>query len=143
MPHRLESIGELDGVLYVDDSKSTNPGSVVAALHAYTRPIVLIAGGRSKGTDFVEMGVAIRQRARALVVIGEAADEIAAQAKGVETVHAASMTEAVQRARELASSGDVVLLSPGCASFDMFRSAEDRGEQFTAAVHALREPAGA
>ena len=118
-------------------------GSVVAALHAYTRPIVLIAGGRSKGTDFVEMGVSIRQRARALVVIGEAADEIAAQAKGVETVHAASMIEAVQRARELAASGDVVLLSPGCASFDMFRSAEDRGEQFTAAVHALREPAGA
>ncbi|HTV91276.1 MAG TPA: UDP-N-acetylmuramoyl-L-alanine--D-glutamate ligase [Verrucomicrobiae bacterium] len=143
MPHRLESVDEIEGVRYIDDSKSTNPGSVVAALHAYPRPIVLIAGGRAKGTDFVEMGVAIRQRAKALVVIGEAADEIAAQAKGVETVHAASMSEAVQRARELAEHGDVVLLSPGCASFDMFRSAEDRGEQFTAAVHALREPAGA
>jgi UDP-N-acetylmuramoylalanine--D-glutamate ligase len=143
MPHRLESAGEIDGVLYVDDSKSTNPGSVVAALRAYTRPIVLIAGGRSKGTDFVEMGVAIRQRAKALVVIGEAAGEIASHAQGVKTVQAGSMTEAVQKARELAASGDVVLLSPGCASFDMFRSAEDRGEQFTAAVHALREPAGA
>jgi UDP-N-acetylmuramoylalanine--D-glutamate ligase len=140
MPHRLENAGEIDGVLYVDDSKSTNPGSVVAALRAYTRPIVLIAGGRSKGTDFVEMGVAIRQRAKALVVIGEAAGEIASHAQGVETVHAGSMSDAVAKARERAAAGDVVLLSPGCASFDMFRSAEDRGEQFTAAVHALREP---
>ncbi|HEX8806709.1 MAG TPA: UDP-N-acetylmuramoyl-L-alanine--D-glutamate ligase, partial [Candidatus Aquilonibacter sp.] len=143
MPHRLERVAELDGVLYVDDSKSTNPGSVVAALHAYGRPIVLIAGGRAKGTDFVEMGVAIRQRAKALVVIGEAADAIAQTASGVETVNAGSMADAVQEARRLAAAGDVVLLSPGCASFDMFRSAEDRGEQFTAAVHALRQPAGA
>ena len=143
MPHRLQRVDEIDGVLYVDDSKSTNPGSVVAALQAYNRPIVLIAGGRAKGTDFIEMGVATRQRAKALVVIGEAADAIAETAKGVETVHATSMIDAVQQARQLAASGDVVLLSPGCASFDMFRSAEDRGEQFTAAVHALREPAGA
>jgi UDP-N-acetylmuramoylalanine--D-glutamate ligase len=143
MPHRLEPFGEIDGVLYVDDSKSTNPGSVIAALHAYDRPTILIAGGRSKGTDFVEMGVAIRQRAKALVVIGEAADEIASHAAGVETVRAASMDEAVQRAREIASAGDVVLLSPGCASFDMFKSAEDRGEQFVKAVRALREHAGA
>jgi UDP-N-acetylmuramoylalanine--D-glutamate ligase len=143
MPHRLERVDEIDGVLYVDDSKSTNPGSVVAALHAYDRPIVLIAGGRAKGTDFIEMGVAIRQRAKALVVIGETADAIAQTASGVETVHADSMIDAVQQARRLAAPGDVVLLSPGCASFDMFRSAEDRGEQFSAAVHALRQPAGA
>ena len=143
MPHRLQPVDEIDGVLYVDDSKSTNPSSVVAALQAYDRPIVLIAGGRAKGTDFVEMGVATRQRAKALVVIGEAADAIAETAKGVETVRAGTIIEAVQKARGLAASGDVVLLSPGCASFDMFRSAEDRGEQFTAAVHALRQPAGA
>ncbi len=143
MPHRLERVDEIDSVLYVDDSKSTNPGSVVAALHAYDRPIVLIAGGRAKGTDFIEMGVAIRQRAKALVVIGEAADAIAQAAGGVETVRAGSMIDAVQQARQRAAPGDVVLLSPGCASFDMFRSAEDRGEQFTAAVHGLRQPAGA
>jgi UDP-N-acetylmuramoylalanine--D-glutamate ligase len=143
MPHRLERVDEIDGVLYIDDSKSTNPGSAVAALHAYDRPIVLIAGGRAKGTDFVEMGVSIRQRAKALVVIGEAADAIAETAGGVETVRADSMTDAVQKASERAESGDVVLLSPGCASFDMFRSAEDRGEQFRAAVQALRQPAGA
>lgn len=143
MPHRLEPVAEIDGVLYIDDSKSTNPGSVIAALHAYKRPAILIAGGRAKGTDFVELGVAIRQRAKALVVIGEAADEIAKHARGVQTTHASSMEDAVGKARVLAETGDVVLLSPGCASFDMFRSAEHRGEVFIAAVNALRETAGA
>lgn len=143
MPHRLEPVAEVDGVLYIDDSKSTNPGSVVAALHSYDRPVVLIAGGRSKGTDFVELGVAVRQRAKALVLIGEAAQEIAQHAKSVPTARASSMEDAVAKAREVAVAGDVVLLSPGCASFDMFRSAEHRGERFVAAVHALREHAGA
>ncbi len=143
MPHRLEPVTEIDGVLYVDDSKSTNPGSVIAALHSYNRPVILIAGGRSKGTDFVELGVAIKQRAKALIVIGEAAEEIAKAAKGMKAVRATSMEDAVRRAQEIASRGDVVVLSPGCASFDMFRSAEDRGEKFVAAVTALREPAGA
>lgn len=143
MPHRLEPVAEIDGVLYVDDSKSTNPGSVIAALHSYDRPIVLIAGGRAKGTDFIELGVAIKQRAKALVAIGEAADEISRAAKGVKTIRAATMDEAVRKASEASKRGDVVVLSPGCASFDMFRSAEDRGEKFVAAVTALREPAGA
>ncbi len=143
MPHRLEPVAEIDGVLYVDDSKSTNPGSVVAALHAYERPVVLIAGGRSKGTGFAELSEALSARAKALVVIGEAAGEIAAHAGEVHTERAGSMEEAVTTARALASPGDVVLLSPGCASFDMFRSAEHRGECFAAAVNALRETAGA
>lgn len=143
MPHRLEPVGEINGVLYVDDSKSTNPGSVVAALHSYSRPTILIAGGRSKGTDFVELGVAARQRAKAVVLIGEAAPEIAAHTQGVKTLRARSMEEAVGIARDHAVSGDVVLLSPGCASFDMFRSAEHRGDVFVAAVQALREHAGA
>jgi UDP-N-acetylmuramoylalanine--D-glutamate ligase len=143
MPHRLETIAEIDGVTYVDDSKSTNPGSVIAALHAFDRPIVLIAGGRAKGTGFGEMGEAIRERAKVLVAIGEAAGEIAAASPGVTALRAGSMEEAVQRAREFADAGDVVLLSPGCASFDMFLSAEDRGERFAAAVDALREHAGA
>jgi UDP-N-acetylmuramoylalanine--D-glutamate ligase len=143
MPHRLQPVEEIEGIQYVVDSKSTNPGSVVAALHAYSRPIVLIAGGRAKGTDFVEMGIAIRQRAKALVLIGEAAPEIAEHAAGVPMERASSMIDAVQRARAFAVPGDVVLLSPGCASFDMFLSAEDRGEQFAAAVLALQAPAGA
>lgn len=143
MPHRLQPVEEIDGILYVDDSKSTNPGSVVAALRAFDRPIVLIAGGRSKGTDFVELGVALRQRAKALVLIGEAAAEIAQHAGGVPAMRAATMAEAVARARDAAAAGDAIVLSPGCASFDMFRSAEHRGDEFVTAVRALRERAGA
>jgi UDP-N-acetylmuramoylalanine--D-glutamate ligase len=143
MPHRLECIAEIDGVLYVDDSKSTNPSSVVAALRSYDRPIVLIAGGRSKGSDFVEVGLEIRRRVKALVAIGESAGEIRRAAEGVVSVEAATMEEAVHEARRFAAPGDVVLLSPGCASFDMFASAEDRGRRFDAAVASQREPAGA
>ncbi len=143
MPHRLVTIADFDGVRYVDDSKSTNPASVIAALRTFDSPIVLIAGGRAKGTEFAEMGSAIRERAAALVAIGESADEICQAASGVTSVVAASMEQAVQRARELAPAGGVVLLSPGCASFDMFASAEERGDRFAAAVDALREPAGA
>lgn len=143
MPHRLRTVAEIDGVRYVDDSKSTNPGSVIAALLTYDAPIVLIAGGRSKGTDFSAMGAEMRRRAAALVAIGEAGPEIIRAARGLRSVSADSMDDAVRRARELAVPGGVVLLSPGCASFDMFASAEDRGDRFAAAVQALREPAGA
>jgi UDP-N-acetylmuramoylalanine--D-glutamate ligase len=143
MPHRLQTIADIGGVTYVDDSKSTNPGSVVAALHAFDRPIVLIAGGRSKGTNFDDMGKAIRARVKALIAIGEAGPEIVKVSEARLAVSAVSMEDAVRRARDIAEPGDVVLLSPGCASFDMFRSAEDRGDRFTAAVSELREPAGA
>jgi UDP-N-acetylmuramoylalanine--D-glutamate ligase len=143
MPHRLRTIAEVDGVRYVDDSKATNPASVIAALNTYDAPIVLIAGGRSKGTEFEALGAEIRKHASALIAIGEAAGEIRRTAEGVATIQASTMEEAVRRARELAVPGGIVLLSPGCASFDMFASAEDRGDQFAAAVAALREPAGA
>jgi UDP-N-acetylmuramoylalanine--D-glutamate ligase len=136
--HRLEPVAEVDGVAYVDDSKATNPGSVIAAMRAFDRPIVLIAGGKAKGTDFGEMGKVVSSRAKAVVLIGEAADEIAGVVKRAKVERAASMEEAVARARELAVPGDVVLLSPGCASFDMFRSAEHRGEVFAESVHALQ-----
>ncbi|MBV9270498.1 MAG: UDP-N-acetylmuramoyl-L-alanine--D-glutamate ligase [Candidatus Eremiobacteraeota bacterium] len=139
MSHRLEPVAEIDDVLYVDDSKATNPGAVTAALHAYERPIVLIAGGKSKKTDFTDLGRAIDERAKSVVLIGEAAQELSATFSRVPKIFASSMTEAIQRARELAAPGDVVLLSPACASFDMFRSAEDRGEQFAAGVLAYRE----
>ena len=141
LAHRLEPVGEIDGVEYVDDSKATNPGSVIAAMRSFEqRPIVLIAGRKAKGTDFSEMGKVISSRAKAVVLIGEDAGEIAAVVKRAKVEHAASMDEAVMRAADLAAPGDVVLLSPGCASFDMFRSAEHRGELFAEAVHALKDP---
>jgi UDP-N-acetylmuramoylalanine--D-glutamate ligase len=139
--HRLEPVAEIDGVQYVDDSKATNPGSVIAAMRAFNqRPIVLIAGGKSKGTDFAEMGKVVSSRAKAVVLIGDAAEEIAGVVKRARVERASSMEDAVAQARALAEPGDVVLLSPGCASFDMFRSAEHRGDLFTAAVQALQNP---
>ncbi len=142
--HRLEPVAEVDGVQYVDDSKATNPGSVIAALRAFDqRGIVLIAGGKAKGTDFAEMGKVASSRAKAVVLIGEAADEIGSVVRRAKVERAASMDEAVHIASKLASRGDVVLLSPGCASFDMFDSAEHRGEQFAGAVRNLQNLAGA
>ncbi|HTD36233.1 MAG TPA: UDP-N-acetylmuramoyl-L-alanine--D-glutamate ligase [Candidatus Limnocylindrales bacterium] len=140
LAHRLQEVAEIDGVRYVDDSKATNPGSVIAAMRSFDRPIVLIAGGKAKGTDFAEMGKVLSSRAKAVVLIGEAADEIARVVKRAKVEHAGSMHEAVMRASDLAEPGDVVLLSPGCASFDMFTSAEHRGDLFAEAVHALRNP---
>jgi UDP-N-acetylmuramoylalanine--D-glutamate ligase len=136
--HRLEAVGEVDGVQFVDDSKATNPGSVIAAMRSFDRPIVLIAGGKAKGTDFAEMGKVVSSRAKAVVLIGEAADEIATVVKRATVARAESMEEAVEKARAFAGPGDVVLLSPGCASFDMFRSAEHRGQLFADAVRAQR-----
>ena len=141
MSHRLQPVAEKGGVLFVDDSKATNPGSVIAALQAYERPIILIAGGKSKNTDFTELGRVIDERAKALIVIGEAAADLAAHVYRKPIEHAGSMDDAVRRAQALARAGDVVLLSPACASFDMFRNAEDRGEKFTEAVNALPEKA--
>lgn len=141
LPHRLQRVGEIDGVVYVDDSKATNPSATIAALRTYDRPIVLIAGGRPKRTEFGELGMEIRERVKTLIAIGEAADALAQEAGNTPCEVASSMEDAVFRARRSATSGDVVLLSPACASFDMFASAEERGERFIRAVDALREPA--
>jgi UDP-N-acetylmuramoylalanine--D-glutamate ligase len=134
MHHRLETVHEGDGITWVDDSKATNPGAVIAALRSFDRPIVLIAGGKAKGTDFAEMGKVISSRTKAAVLIGEAAADIARHIKRSVVATAASMDEAVAIARTHAVAGDVVLLSPGCASFDMFASAEARGDAFARAA---------
>jgi UDP-N-acetylmuramoylalanine--D-glutamate ligase len=139
LPHRLTHVAEIDGVRYVDDSKATNPGSVIAALRTFEEGrIVLIAGGKAKGTDFVDLGKAASSRTRAVVLIGTAADDIAAVIKRAKVTRADSMEAAVDAASSIAKAGDVVLLSPGCASFDMFASAEARGDAFVAAVERLK-----
>ena len=135
LPHRLQTVAERDGVRFIDDSKATNPGAVMAALEAFDEsPIVLIAGGKSKRADFRELGAAIDRRVKSVVLIGEAADEIAATLDGPGVERASSMDEAVEISRRHAKAGDVVLLSPGCASFDMFDSAEQRGDAFARAA---------
>lgn len=140
VPHRLERVAEIDGVTYINDSKGTNPDAAIKALEAFDRPLVLIAGGSSKGSDFGELARKIKERVKYLVVLGQTAEEIskAVQAVGFTAVlRAGSLQEAVELARKAAEPGDIVLLSPACASFDMFRNYEHRGEVFKEIVKNL------
>ena len=135
LPHRTELVAERDGVRWINDSKGTNVGATLAALNGMTDPVVLIAGGDGKGADFSALRNACAAHARAVVLIGRDAPLIETALQNVVPVaQAADMTQAVRRARELAQPGDVVLLSPACASFDMFRNFEQRGDVFRAAV---------
>ncbi len=137
--HRTVLVGEIDGVRYYDDSKGTNVGASVAALRGLEEPkAVLIAGGRDKLGDYGPLIAALQERGRALILIGEAADRIAAAAgESVPTHRANSLPQAVQIARSLAQAGDAVLLSPACSSFDMFRDYKDRGDVFVRAVREM------
>lgn len=138
LPHRCQVVAHSADVLWVDDSKATNVGATLAALTGQTGPVVLIAGGEGKGADFSVWRQALASRVRALVLIGRDAPSIErALGQVVPVVHAGDMQQAVARAHEVARAGDTVLLSPGCASFDMFRNYEHRGEVFTSAVQAL------
>ena len=136
LPHRVEKITTIAGVTYYDDSKGTNVGSTVAALGGFTQPVVLIAGGDGKGQDFTPLREPVRRRARAVVLIGRDAGLMAAALDGcgVPCINAADMDDAIGRAQALAKAGDAVLLSPACASFDMFRNYHHRGEVFADAV---------
>lgn len=141
LAHRTVFIAEIDGVRFYDDSKGTNVGASVAALVGMREArTVLIAGGRDKLGSYEPLVEALKRKGRGLVVLGEAAERIAAAANAaVETVHASSMSDAVAKAASLAKPGDAVLLSPACSSFDMFRSYTERGEAFVRAVRALEE----
>ena len=141
LPHRVEKVAELDGVTWYDDSKGTNVGATVAALNGLGglgRKIVVILGGDGKGQDFSPLRKAVARHARAAVLIGRDGPLIEkAIGGGVSMETATDMNDAVRRARALAQSGDAVLLSPACASFDMFRNYEHRAQVFIAAVRAL------
>jgi UDP-N-acetylmuramoylalanine--D-glutamate ligase len=140
VPHRLELVRELDGVRFVNDSKATNPEAAERALSAYDGGLRLILGGSRKGTPFGRLARAARERAvRRAYLIGESAGELAAAlgAEGVPFAESGDLAAAVRAARDDAEPGDVVLLSPACASFDQFRDFEDRGDRFRALVEAL------
>jgi UDP-N-acetylmuramoylalanine--D-glutamate ligase len=150
LPHRVERVGDRNGVAFYDDSKGTNVGSTVAALSGFARQqagsgarVVLIAGGDGKQQDFTPLAAACAAATRAVVLIGRDAPQIerALAGSGAVVVAAASMEDAVERAAGIARPGDAVLLSPACASFDMFRNYRHRGEVFRAAVERLGEHA--
>jgi UDP-N-acetylmuramoylalanine--D-glutamate ligase len=136
--HRLEFVRERNGVRYVNDSKATNVDSVWYALQAFTQPIVLLLGGRDKGNEYSRLTELIRDHVRTVVAIGESADKVEKAFAAVRPVlRAASMEEAVATATAQAQSGDVVLLSPACASFDWFTNYEHRGRVFKELVQNL------
>ena len=140
LPHRCELVVEANGVTWVNDSKGTNVGAAIAAVNGLggDNNIILIAGGQGKGADFGPLKAPLANHAKALITLGEDAAKLERMAEGAVTVHRAqSMAHAVELASQLASCGDTVLLSPACASFDMFSGFAARGEAFAAAVRNL------
>ena len=146
--HRLEEVAVIDGVGYYNDSACTTPDSTVTALQAFEKPVVLIAGGYDKGMAFDGMAEETVRRARAVVLIGVTADAIETAIRGNRATdapvvaRAETLDDAVRQSAGLARAGDVVVLSPGCASYDMFTNFEERGQRFKAAVAALEKNGG-
>jgi len=138
IPHRVEPVREVDGVLWINDSKSTNVTSTEVAVAALDRPFVLLLGGRHKGEPYTRLVGSLDGRCRAVVAYGESGPIVVQDlGKALEVVPAGSFDEVIATARGLAHPGDAVLLSPACSSYDMFRNYEERGERFRKAVEAL------
>jgi UDP-N-acetylmuramoylalanine--D-glutamate ligase len=138
LPHRLEPVGTVDGVWWINDSKATNVASSVVGIRAMNRPFVLILGGRHKGQPYTSLAPLLAERCRGAVAYGEAGPLIAADLEGaVRLACVGTLEDAVARAREWAERGDAVLLSPACSSFDLFANYEARGAAFRALVAAL------
>lgn len=143
LPHRLELVAEKNGVRWYNDSKATVPESTIAAIDAFEQPEIIIAGGYDKNTAFDALGGRIAARVKAAILIGQTAGKIAESISAVpqsktRVEFAGSLAEAVELARQLATEGDVVLLSPACASYDMFDNFEQRGRQFIQLVRRIR-----
>jgi len=140
LDHRLSLVGVVNGVEYLDDSKATNVGAVWSALQGMNKPVLLIAGGRDKGGSYTVLHEPLRNKVKRIFLIGEAKEKMAESFEGITAVELVdSLDQAVDKAQSAASPGDVVLLSPACASFDMFTSYAERGNAFKKCVLALSE----
>lgn len=138
--HRMQRVGSCSGVVFINDSKATNTGAVNSGLEQAGGPVILIAGGKDKGDDYRQLRHAVQAHVKFLLLIGEAAQDMGAALSDLaETEYPVSLEDAVRRAAEHSEPGDTVLLSPACASFDMFESYIQRGERFVAAVQKLQE----
>jgi UDP-N-acetylmuramoylalanine--D-glutamate ligase len=142
LPHRLELVEKINGVCWYNDSIATTPQSAIAALEAFEQPKIIIAGGYDKNLPFDELGEKIAAGAKAAILLGQTANKIASAIQlfpqaGTKIQNVDSLSEAVQSAAHLAEPGDVVLLSPACASYDMFENFQQRGREFTKLVRAL------
>jgi len=140
LPHRFQHVAEIEGVEFINDSKATNVDATLKALASLDRPTILIAGGRNKGSDFSVAKDIIKEKVASLILIGEAKNEIKDQLKDSATIHNANtLEEAVELAYNLAKNKEIVLLSPMCASFDMFKDYTERGDVFIDTVTSLKE----
>jgi UDP-N-acetylmuramoylalanine--D-glutamate ligase len=138
LPHRCERVGEVDGVVFINDSKATNLDALAKALESQSRPVILIAGGKDKGFLFDSIAELVERKVKHAVLIGEMADRIEqAWSPVVGCTQAANLADAIGAARRNAISGDTVLFSPGTSSFDMFKNYADRGNQFRLRVQEL------
>ena len=141
--HRLEFVRELNNVKWYNDSIGTSPASTIAGLNSFDEDIILLAGGSDKGLDYKEVGEAIARKVRALILTGPTSEKIenatkqALNGKSIEIYYTSNMQESVNLAKEIAKAGDVVLLSPASASFDLYKNFEDRGHQFKDCVNNL------
>ena len=136
--HRVEPVREVNGVLWINDSKSTNVTSTEVAVTALDRPFVLLLGGRHKGEPYTRLGPLLKGRCRAVVAYGESGDLVEQDLRdAVKVVRAGTFEQVVETAAGLARPGDAVLLSPACSSYDMFNNYEERGATFRALVEAL------
>jgi UDP-N-acetylmuramoylalanine--D-glutamate ligase len=141
LSHRLEVVGLVDGVEFVNDSKATNLDAMEKAIDSFQQPVILIAGGKDKGFDFTSAAPLIHKKVKSCILIGEMREQIfQAWKDAASCVFADSLEEAVQMAARLGKKGDVVLLSPACSSYDMFENYEERGEVFRRAVQQLQQP---
>jgi UDP-N-acetylmuramoylalanine--D-glutamate ligase len=140
LEHRLEPVGEYRGVIFINDSKATNVDSAAVALESFDSPLLVIMGGRDKDSDFTILNPPLRMHARAVLLIGEAAGKIeSALDRDIQRWKCATLEEAVNKGFSVAEKGDVVLLAPGCASFDMFDNFEHRGREFKRIVRRLKD----
>ncbi len=140
LPHRVEYVATINGVNYYNDSKATNPDATYKALTAFNSPIILLAGGRNKGNSFKGLAQALKDKVKIALLFGEAAPQMKREFAplGIKILETSSLEEAVKLTKKVAEEGDVVLLSPACASFDMFQNYEERGDVFKEAVYGLR-----
>lgn len=141
--HRLEFVRELNGVKWYNDSIGTSPASTIAGLNSFDENIILLAGGSDKGLDYKEVGETIAKKVRVLILTGPTSEKIekavkqALEEKSIEIYYTTNMKESVNLAKEIAKNGEIVLLSPASASFDLYKNFEDRGKQFKECVKAL------
>jgi UDP-N-acetylmuramoylalanine--D-glutamate ligase len=138
LAHRLEPVREVDGVLWINDSKATNIASTVVAIEAMSRPFVLLLGGRHKGEPYTRLGPLLKDRARLVIAYGEAGPIVEQDLKGhVPLERGTTFEDVVARARRAVRRGEAVLLSPACSSYDMFKNYEERGATFRKLVEAM------